>query len=271
MTSVLLSEYDWLREEAYRPEEFFELVDTLAEKYFYGFTHQLGERLLAGDFTPEELRFLAVQEYPYYASTTWWNAFKLAQSDDLDQQRLLHGPLLDELGTDLAVDNGLPAHSELFLKYCNGIGLKREDVLQAPLVPSVIIAVTELMRIARERPQFEFIACSNLVIEKMRPPFYSRLLETFAAKYNWVPSQCLTFYEVHARHDTSHASIGRRVISAYISSKRDQDAIMSAVFRSLCLRKVMYDGIYSAMLGEKTFLCQPWPNFPREPWPRPVK
>ncbi|MEK6303214.1 MAG: iron-containing redox enzyme family protein [Acidobacteriota bacterium] len=263
-------DYDWQREERYSKAELFAIIDRVAEDNFYGYSHPLGQKLLAGDMTPEQLRFLATQEYPYYASTTWWNAFKLAKSDDLEQQRLLHGPLLDELGTDLVEEEGLPAHAELFLEYCEGIGLTRKEIQNAELVPGVVLAVTELLRIARERPQFEFLACSNLVIETMRPLFYQKLLEVFAAKYRWVPRSGLRFYEVHATHDASHTSIGRKVVSSYISSKRDQDAIFSAVLRSLCLRQVMYDGIFAAINDQDRMKLKPWPNFPREPWPRPL-
>jgi pyrroloquinoline quinone (PQQ) biosynthesis protein C len=269
MFTLLGDGYDWHREESYDPAEFLAMVDAAAERNFYGYVHPLGKRLLAGEMTPDELRFLATQEYSYYASTTWWNAFKLANSDTLAQQRLLHGPLLDELGTDLAGPDGLPAHAELFLQYCESLGLKREEVRSAPLVSGVVLAVTELLRIARERPQFEFIACSNLVIEKMRPPFYGKLLDTFSTMYRWVPVSGLKFYEVHATGDVGHASIGRRLVAAYLGSKREQDAVMSAVLRSLCLRQVMYDGIYAAITGREGMRLKPWPNFPREPWPRP--
>ena len=187
----------------------------------------------------------------------------------MSQQRLLHGPLLDELGTDLVEDEATPAHAELFLRYCESLGLKRDEVRSAGIVPSVVLAVTELMRIARERPQFEFIACSNLVIEKMRPVFYRKVLDTFSKKYTWVPAWGLKFYEVHTTSDVGHATIGRRLVTSYLESKRDQDAIMSAVLRSLCLRFVMYDGIFAVISGQQNLRLKPWPNFPREPWPRP--
>jgi pyrroloquinoline quinone (PQQ) biosynthesis protein C len=103
----------------------------------------------------------------------------------------------------------------------------------------------------------------------MRPLFYQELLGVFAAKYKWVPRSRLRFYEVHAKSDASHTSIGRKVVSSYISSKRDQDAIVSAVLRSLCLRQVMYDGIFAAINGQGGMKLKRWPNFPREPWPRP--
>ena len=269
MFTLLGEKYDWAREQPYDACEFLALVDELTENNFYGRVHPLGKCLLDGQMTPDEMRFLATQEYYYYASTTWWNAFKLANSDTLSQQRLLHGPLLEELGTDLLEDSGTPAHAELFLQYCESLGLKREEVLGATIVPSVVVAVTELLRIARERPQFEFIACSNLVIEKMRPAFYRKLLDTFSVNYAWVPTWGLKFYEVHATSDVGHATLGRRLVASYLDSKRDQDAIMSAVLRSLCLRYVMYDGIFAAMKGKQSLRLKPWPNFPREPWPRP--
>lgn len=270
MFTLLGDNYDWHREESYEAEEFLAIVDALAENNFYGYVHPLGKRLLGGQMTPDEMRFLATQEYHYYASTTWWNAFKLAHSDTLSQQRLLHGPLLDELGLDLVATNGVPAHAHLFLQYCESLGLDQNEVQSAALVPSVVLAVTELLRIARERPQFEFIACSNLVIEKMRPPFYRKLLDTFSTKYGWVPRWGLKFYEVHTASDVGHASIGRRVVASYLQSKRDQDAVMSAVLRSLCLRQVMYDGIFAVITGQEGMRLKPWPNFPREPWPRPL-
>ena len=265
--------YDWQRETPYPLDIFFSLLDQFVEQTFYGFTHPLAKRLLAGQFTREELKFLAIQEYYYYASTTWWNAFKLGNADSLDQQRLLHDPLLDELGTDLThPTEGLPAHSVLFLNYCEGLGITQDTIQLAPLATGVMLAVTELLRIAKERPHFEFIACSNLVVEKMRPRFYSELLHTFSHHYSWVPKKALIFYEVHAHLDVNHSSIGRQVVSQYAThSKREQDAIFSAILSSTALRNVMYDSIDQAIRSPGTdYGVIPWPNFPREPWPRPI-
>ena len=187
-------------------------------------------------------------------------------------QRLLHGPLLDEHGTDLVVPGSETAHASLFLQYCEGLGLKKDGVVNAIIVPGVVLAVTELRRIAYERPAFEFIACSNLVIESMCPRHYRELLKTFSTHYTWVPQSSLLFYEVHSEVDVGHAPLGRSVVESYVSSsKRDQDAVFSAVLRSLCLRLPMYDGIEAAMKHNGVVGLKPWPNFPREPWPRPKK
>jgi len=265
------TEYDWDREEAYTTDKFFAMTDKVATKYFYGFFHPLGQRLIEGSLCPDELRFLASQEYHYFASTTWWNAMKIAQSDTLEQQQLLFGPFIDELGYNLVRQNGEIAHTLLFLRYCEGLGLKKNDVINAVLVPSVILAVTELRRIAYDRPQFEFIACSNLVVEKMRPIHYRKLLKTFSTHYSWVPESSLTFFKVHSELDSEHTSIGRRIVESYAYSKRDQDAIFSAILRSLSLRLVMYDGIEAAMNYPNRVGIKVWPNFPREPWPHPKK
>lgn len=267
--NILDSEYDWQTTEPYCKEEFFEHIDTLVQRYFYGFRHPLGQKLLEGQLNSQALKFLATQEYHYYSGTTWWNACKLAQSDTLAQQRLLHAPLLDELGTNLVTPQGELAHIELFMNYCKSLGLEEKDVNESPIVPSVVLAVTELRRIIRERPTFESLACSNLVVERMRPAHYKKLLEVFKSKYTWVPQSGLRFYEVHATLDEDHESLGRKIIGQYIYCKQNQDSIFSSVLRSLCLRLVMYDGIFNAISSSETFAIVPWPNFPKEPWPRP--
>ncbi|MCA8951082.1 MAG: iron-containing redox enzyme family protein [Planctomycetes bacterium] len=268
--SAFSTSYDFSRREPYDPGTFLGLVREITEKYFYGFYHPLGRRLIAGDLSPEDLRFLAMQEHAYYAGTTWWNAGKLLRANTLAEQRQLFAPLLDELGTDLVDDGGLPAHSELFVRYCEGLGVTREELDRAPLAPGVVLAVTELRRIATERPAFEFIAASNLVVEKMRAKHYAALLETFATSYRWVPKSALLFYEIHARLDDGHGSLGEAFVARYAHDKRDQDAIFSAVQRSLCLRLAMYDSIASAMQSPGGVGLVPWPNFPGEPWPRPA-
>lgn len=263
--------YDWHSQKPYSVEQFFKIIENFVENNFYGFQHPLGRKLLDGKFTPQELKFLAIQEYYYYWGTTWWNAYKVGNADTLLQQRKLHDALLDELGTDLIEKNGLPAHSALFLKYCEGLGVTLEEIQAHPIATGVMIAITELLRIAKYRPHYEFIACSNLVVEKMRPPFYASLLETFKKYYTWVPKDALLFYEIHAHLDVHHTSIGKKIVTEYIQdSKRDQDAVYSAILRSTALRKVMYDSIYLAMSNPGTeYGVKPWPNFPHEPWPRP--
>jgi pyrroloquinoline-quinone synthase len=262
--------YDWDATEPYSVSAFFSLVDTLVDRYFYGFYHPLGRRMIAGELSAHELQVLAVQEYPYYASTTWWNAGKIGNAHTLEQQRLLHGPLLDELGEDLVHAGGLPAHSELFLDYCAGLGLSRAAVLDAPLAPAVVLAVTELRRIAATRPVFEFLAVSNLVVERMRPRHYTEFLAAFKNHYTWVPAAALKFYEIHAGLDKDHESIGRRIVAQYAHAKRDQDAIFAAVLSSIVLRLAMYDGIEKMISSPGAVGLVRWPNFPAAPWPRPV-
>jgi pyrroloquinoline quinone (PQQ) biosynthesis protein C len=261
--------YDWSRSAPYPVDEFFSMVGDLVERQFYGYAHPLGRRLLAGELDRDQLRFLAAQEFRYYEGTTWWNAYKVANADLLAHQRELHGPLLDELGTDLVEPAGVAAHSELFLRYCEGLGLSKEEVLSHPIVPGVLLAITELMRIARERPAFEFLACSNLVVERMRPRFYTDLLRTFREHYRWVPPSSLFFYELHAEQDKGHSSLGRRIVARYVGDKRDQDQVFSVVLRSLGLRHAMYDSILLALESRSSLALDPWPNFPRDPWPRP--
>jgi len=269
MLELIETEYDWTRADPYPPEQFFALLDRIVERNFYGLIHPLSLRMLRGELTAADLRFIAAQEYHYYWGTTWWNAFKVANSDTLHQQRRLHGPLLEELGTDLLDKEGLPAHIELFLRYCEGIGLCRDEVRAGAVLPAVLLAVTELMRIASSRPHYEFIACSNLVAEKMRPVHYQKLLRAMREHYTFVGHEALKFYEIHAVLDEDHVSTGRRIVGEYIHHKREQDAVMSAVVRSLALRLVMYDGIEAALRGAALRALRPWPNFPREPWPRP--
>ncbi|MBM3887012.1 hypothetical protein FJ364_03700, partial [Candidatus Dependentiae bacterium] len=142
--SAYQHDYNWNKTTPYSVEEFFSILDQFVENSFYGFSHPLGKKLLAGEFSPDELKFLAKQEYFYYWGTTWWNAFKLGNAATLSQQRKLHDALLDELGTDLIDNKGLPAHSELFLKYCEGLGLSLQEITNAPITAGVSLAITEL-------------------------------------------------------------------------------------------------------------------------------
>jgi pyrroloquinoline quinone (PQQ) biosynthesis protein C len=269
-SATIETEYDWNRAEAYAVPAFFAMLDELVDKYFYGFYHPLGRRMISGELSQRELRLLAVQEYPYYACTTWWNAGKILNAHTLEQQRLLHGPLLDELGEDLIHSNGLPAHSDLFLRYCAGLGLTRSDVESAPLAPAVVLAVTELRNIAATRPVFEFLSVSNLVVERMRPRHYTVFLQAFERHYTWVPKEALKFYEIHAGLDKDHESIGRRIVAQYAVHKRDQDAVFASVLKSIVLRLAMYDGIERMLSTPGAVGMIRWPNFPGPPWPRPL-
>ncbi len=265
-----ISGYDWERPEPYNQDELLAMIDNLAARWFYGDHTAIGRRFVGGELHPGELRLLATQEYGYYKETTWWNAGKLLGTVHLAEQRVLHGALIDELGTDLVDPDGLPSHSELFLRYCEGLGLDKQEVMKAPLAPSVVLATTELRRIASSRPSFEMVVASNLVIERQRPAWYARLLATFADSYSWVPPESLEFYQVHAEHDTDHESRGRQLVRRYITTKAQQDLAMAAALRSVGLRWVMYDGIERALQDPDSPLIPKWPGLPGDPWPRPT-
>src|ERR1700730_14825874 len=81
-----------------------------------------------GKVTPEVLRSYAVQYYAYESALPGFLEKAMAH--------LSGGPALESLKDNLADEAGGPVtHPELCLRFCESLGVTREEVLEAELLP----------------------------------------------------------------------------------------------------------------------------------------
>lgn len=251
-----LSEFDWNRTEPYDPKELLSMMYKVVENGFYGTNHPLAISWLAGELSKEELQFMGIQEYWYFRCTVWWNAGKVLHCPDLEDQRLLLGPLAEEAGI------GDEPHEKQFIRYLQGIGVDMETVFNTGVLPQTITCVDEFYNLNSYGKLIESLAANNLVAEIMRPKQYPLVLESYQKHYTWVPDDALVFFRTHSEADIEHAEIGEKLFLKYAKSMEAQQLAWSALTRSLAARWCLYDGILQYIKKKTSPLLPLWRAFP---------
>jgi pyrroloquinoline-quinone synthase len=246
--------FDWHRTEPYDNDELCDRMLSLVESWFFATKHPLALRLLAGDLSLDEVRFLAVQEYWYFRCTVWWNAGKVLYAPTRDIQRQLIGPLLEEVGVDA------PSHEELYLRFLDGLGVDRKVLDERMLLAATITYVHEIYNINSSGHLVANLAANNLVVETMRPRQYPELVNALAAYQ--IPDASLAFFTEHIHADVGHGELGVALLKELMVTVTHQRMAWAALLRSLAARWNFYDGVDAWLTRGDGLLLPGWPTLP---------
>ncbi len=113
--------------------------------------HPFYQRWNAGELTRDELQEYARQYYHYsLAFPTFVSATHANSSDMVIRQALLENLIEEERGTE--------NHPELWLRFCEGLGLDRDDVLSSTPSARTCELIDVMKTLAREGEVHEGLA-----------------------------------------------------------------------------------------------------------------
>src|SRR5579862_8870708 len=96
-----------------------------------------------GELTREALQKYAEQYYHWVQAFPTWLSATHANAPDAGMRREILANLIDE-------ERGAANHPELWLRFCDALGLDREAVRRAELLPETAIAIGAMRRTCRE-------------------------------------------------------------------------------------------------------------------------
>src|SRR5215469_15222536 len=142
-----MAEAPWDR---YAGEEFRRVLVDYKMSHHPFKTHPFFERLERGEVPKEVVHRWVTQFYPWlscvpiamaerFARCPWEPAFDKFRTMILDQ-------LVEEAGDP---KGKAPGHPELWLRFCEGLGLSREQVKGAALLPSTLVAMDDFLYVNR--------------------------------------------------------------------------------------------------------------------------
>ena len=125
-------------------------------------THPFFRDLEAGKVPRETVFRWATQFYPWLACVPIAMAERFARTSwdpANDRFRIM---ILDQLVEEAGDPKGKePGHPELWLRFCEGLGLPRKQVVGASLLPSTLVAIDDFLYINREMPFYISAAGSS--------------------------------------------------------------------------------------------------------------
>jgi pyrroloquinoline-quinone synthase len=179
--------------------------------------HPFYERWQKGKVSQDVLREYAKQ---YYAYECRLPAFLTAALSHLGD-----GPAKQAVTINLADESGMPeSHPELWLRFCEALGLSRDEVMLAELTPRTINLIETYACLCTRGPDE---ALSALYAYEAQFSAISRTKgESLRMHYEITNRDALKFFEVHATLDDEHAAALR---SGLIDSELARESVLLAV------------------------------------------
>jgi pyrroloquinoline-quinone synthase len=152
-----------------------------------------------GELTRAQLQKYAEQYYHWVLAFPTWLSAAHANAADLDTRQAILENLIDE-------ERGPENHPELWLRFCEAVGLDRDAVRRSDLLPETRAAIAAMRSVAREMPPAAAIAA--LYAYELQQPEVMRLKRDGLRNVYGIDSGH-DYFEVHETADVKHSAAER--------------------------------------------------------------
>jgi len=167
--------------------------------------HPFYQRWTAGTLSSEELRDYARQYYHYALAFPTFLSAMHAQCDDLPTRQLLLENLVEE-------ERGSENHPELWLRFCESLGLDRDDVTRGEANEKTQTLIATMKSLAREGALHEGLA-ALYAYESQIPDVAKAKIEGLAKWYAISADRDVAFFSVHMEADVAHSATSRELLT----------------------------------------------------------
>jgi pyrroloquinoline-quinone synthase len=184
--------------------------------------HPFYQRWSAGTLSPEELREYARQYYHYALAFPTFLSAMHAQCDDLATRQAILENLIEE-------ERGADNHPELWLRFCEALGLDRGDVKNGVANESTRRLIATMKSLAREGALHQGLA-ALYAYESQIPDVAKAKIEGLA---KWYDVNEVTFFRVHMDADVVHSATSRQLLTRLCDDDAKRDEACGAVASTL--------------------------------------
>jgi pyrroloquinoline-quinone synthase len=227
------------------PEKFLALVSETVLTYHTKINHPFCVKLVRGQWSVGQLQAWAKQDFHAKVQTLRNDAYIVANAPTLDELQEQMKVLLSESGEDLA-GGKYPSHPELWLRFCEGLGLQRQDVMHSETSPLMQV-VLDAERYKSMKQTVGDLPANLRVGEKINALVHPIWAEALRDHYK-VPSESLEFFTAHGEADQDHGKLGEQIVLRRAQSFEAQSAIWRHLKSSQAKQWVTYDAFYQAAM-----------------------
>ena len=203
-------------------------------------THAFFAAIERGAVPKPVVQAWAKQFYPWLASVPLAMAERFSNCPidiELDPYRRL---ILDQLVEEAGDPKGkAPGHPELWLRFCEGLGVPRAEVLREPQLPSTMVAIDDFLYTNRVHPFYVSAAGSS---EPPNVELCARLLPAFQKHYG-VDEDRLEYYRLHVTADVEHSEWIGRIVAGFATSPEVRLRMWEQMLRGFSLHALLLDGV----------------------------
>jgi len=206
-------------------------------------THRFFADLASGTVPRATVHRWAAQFYPWLACVPIAMAERFARTSWDPANDRFRTMILDQLVEEAGDPKGKePGHPELWLRFCEGIGLPRKEVLRTALLPSTLVAIDDFLYVNREMPFYVSAAGSS---EPPNVELCQRLLPAFREHYG-VDEESLKYYSLHVTADEEHTRFVGEMVAAFASTAEIRRQMWDAMRRGFSLHALLVDGVLAS-------------------------
>ena len=235
-----MSDEPWLRKSG---EEFRQALNEYKMANHPFKTHPFFSQVETGSAPIELVHRWAGQFYPWLACVPLAMAERFSNcswESRFDRYRKM---ILDQLVEEAGDPKGqAPGHPELWLRFCEGIGLPRARVLSTTPLPSTLVAIDDFLYINRQAPFYVSAGGSS---EPPNVELCRRLLPAFRTHYH-VDEEHLTYYTLHVTADEDHTRFVNQMVADFATTPEVRREMWNAMLRGFALHRLLVDGVLAA-------------------------
>ena len=180
--------------------------------------------------------FAHVKAFPTYVSGTH------SASDDLDLRRELLANLVEEEG-------GENNHPELWLRFAEGLGVSRDDVLGAELLEKTEASVNTFKALTRSGDPLKGLA-ALYAYESQIPEVATTKKAGLKAFYGIDGARTTDFFTVHEGADVVHREVERNALNRLATTDEARGLAVSAAEEAAKALWLFLDGVQEAYLDD---------------------
>jgi pyrroloquinoline-quinone synthase len=206
-------------------------------------THPFFLEWQAGKLPLEVIRRWAPQFYAWLACIPRAYALRFARLPWTPEFAKYRSMLLEHLTEEAGFPEGQHTpHPELFLRFCEGLGLSREDVETADLLPGTHLAIDDFLYINHEEPFYVSAAGSS---EPPNVELCEKLLPVLRTVYK-IPERNLEYYRLHGEADKEHSVLVNSLVADFADRGPEVRLRMwQAMLRGFGVHRAIVDGVWS--------------------------
>ena len=209
-----------------------------AGKARYPNEHPWQQLFLEGKLSQVQLKVWAQNRYYFHAGIPAKDANVFCKlPNNKDAQGMWLEKLQEEMG-----DDEEQSHPEMFLDFCEGLGLGRDEVKNAEVFAPIKIGVDAYRDMARVRP-FQ-VGVGSSISEFLIPFKMTRMLKAFREHYSFIPDKALHFFEAHREADERHGNIMINLVETYGQTEEHKKLLLEGHLFKLDLHRVILDTIH---------------------------
>ncbi len=194
-----------------------------------------------GKLSTEILQEYAKQYYAHVRAFPTYVSAVHSHCDDLETRQVLLENLIEE-------EQGEENHPELWLRFAESLGVKRDEVRNAELLPATKDSVARLKQLTQSVDYREGLA-ALYAYETQIPEVAKTKRAGLKEFYGIDDERGVSFFRVHESIDLLHKEVEQRILSRECSTPADKERVTAAASAGAQALLAFLDGVTEAYLA----------------------